>query len=161
MKLNNLDRRIIRLLAEDSRLPALRIAELLGEPESTVRGRIARLVEGKLIDFVAQTDPVQMGFNTWVMVGLKVALPRVTEVTKRISAFEEVYFVAVTTGGFDVMFNAVFEDNAALHAFLTEKLGPIPGINDTTTFHYLSVPKRRLAVMPPTEEVEPPRKARQ
>ena len=104
-----------------------------------------------MIDFVAQTDPFQMGFNTWVMIGLKVGLPHVPAVTSKLEEFEEVYFIAVTTGGFDVMFNAVFKDNAGLHSFLVEKLSKIRGINDTTTFHYLSVPKRKITVLPLTE----------
>lgn len=151
LKLSPLDVRIIRLLTSDSRLPIIRLAELLEEPESTVRGRLARLVDGKMIDFVAQTDPFQMGFDTWVMVGLKVALPHLSAITTKLGEFEEVYFIAVTTGGFDVMFNAVFADNAGLHDFLVEKLSRIEGINDTTTFHYLAVPKRKIAVLPITE----------
>ncbi|MEH3066093.1 MAG: Lrp/AsnC family transcriptional regulator [Methylobacterium radiotolerans] len=148
MKLTNLDGRIIKLLSEDSRMPALRIAELLEEPESTVRGRINRLVEAKVIEFVAQTNPVEMGFSTWVMIGLKVALPLVPDVVDRLQAFEEVYFVAVTTGGYDVMLNAVFEDSDALHRFIVERLGGIEGIRDTNTFHYLAVPKRKIAFLP-------------
>lgn len=148
MKITPLDARILRLLAEDARQPTLRIAEELGEPESTVRGRINRLVDGGVVSFAAVTDPFQMGFSTWVMIGLKVSLPKIQAVTAELARFEEVYFIAVTTGGFDVMLNATFADNAALHRFLTERLGLIDGINDTSTFVYLSVPKRRIAVLP-------------
>lgn len=148
MKLTKLDGHIIKLLSEDSRMPALRIAELLDEPESTVRGRINRLVEAKVIEFVAQTNPIEMGFSTWVMIGLKVALSRLKEIVAELQAFDEVYFVAMTTGGYDVMFNAVFEDSDALHRFIIEKLGTIDGIKDTNTFHYLAVPKRKIAFLP-------------
>lgn len=160
MKLTTLDGRIIKLLSEDSRMPALRIAELLGEPESTVRGRINRLVEAKVIEFVAQTNPVEMGFSTWVMIGLKVALPRVSDIVARLQAFEEVYFVAVTTGGYDVMFNAVFEDSDALHRFIIDRLGGIDGIKDTNTFHYLAVPKRKIAFLPVGDQDKPAEKRR-
>ncbi|KMO36995.1 hypothetical protein VQ02_14520 [Methylobacterium variabile] len=148
MKLTNLDGRIIKLLSEDSRMPALRIAELLGEPESTVRGRINRLVEAKVIEFVAQTNPIEMGFSTWVMIGLKVVLADLSTIVAELEALDEVYFVAMTTGGYDVMFNAVFENNTELHRFIVEKLGAIDGIRETNTFHYLAVPKRKIAFLP-------------
>lgn len=148
--MSSLDAKIIRLLAEDSRQPTLRIADELGQPESTVRGRIAKLVESGMVSFTTVTDPFKMGFNIWVMIGLKVSLPLLTQVSDRLSAFEEVYFVAVTTGGFDILLNATFKDNAELHAFLTDKIGRIEGVNDTETFVLLSVPKRKIAVLPPT-----------
>lgn len=151
MKLTELDLKIIRLLADDARAPTLRIAEQLGVPESTARGRIARMVENDVVRFVVQTDPIKMGYKTWVMIGLKIELPRIPEVVTALEALDEVYFVALTTGGFDVMCNAIFEDNQALHVFLATKLSAIPGIKDTMTFHYLDVPKRKIALAPPPE----------
>lgn len=153
MKLTSVDRKIIALLSEDSRMPTSRMADILGIPESTARGRLARLVEAEVVTFVAQTDPIRMGFGTWVMVGLKVDLSAIPSAAADLGRLDEVYFVAVTSGGFDIMFNAVFENDRALHRFLTEKLSRIAGINDTTTFHYLDVSKRKIAFPPPGTEV--------
>lgn len=149
MKLTKLDRDIIEYLATDARMPALRIAEALGVPESTVRGRLSRLIENGVVEFVAQTDPSKIGFQNWVMIGLKISLPKINTILKKLEALPEIYFIAVTTGGFDIQINALFADNAALYAFVKDKLGLIDGIKETTTFHYIAVPKRRFAIVPP------------
>lgn len=148
MKLTALDHDIIRFLASDARLPALRIADALGVPESTVRGRLTRLVDNKVIEFVAQTDPSKIGFQAWVMIGLKISLPQISQILEQLNAMPEIYFIAVTTGGFDIQINAIFEDNETLYRFIKDKLGKINGIKETTTFHYISVPKRRFSVLP-------------
>lgn len=149
VKLTKLDRDIIAYLATDARMPALRIAETLDVPESTVRGRLSRLIDSGVIEFVAQTDPSKIGFQTWVMIGLKISLPKISTILKKLEVLPEIYFIAVTTGGFDIQINALFADNEALYGFVKDKLGPIDGIKETTTFHYISVPKRRFAIVPP------------
>jgi len=149
VRLTGLDHDIIRCLAEDARLPALRIAETLGVPESTVRGRLSRLVEHKIVEFVAQTDPFKIGFQTWVTIGIKVVLPQLSDIIEKLHAMPEIYFIAVTTGGFDIQVNAIFENNDALYCFIKGKLGNIDGIKETTTFHYIAVPKRRFSIIPP------------
>ena len=148
LKLTKLDRDIIRFLASDARLPRSGSPKHSVFPESTVRGRLSRLVDNKVVEFVAQTDPSKIGFETWVMIGLKIALPQISQILDQLNKLPEIYFIAVTTGGFDIQINALFENNEALYIFVKDELGAIEGIRETTTFHYIAVPKRRFSIIP-------------
>lgn len=147
--MTKLDREILEYLANDARMPALRVAEALNVPESTVRGRLSRMVENGVVEFIAQTDPSKIGYQTWVMIGLKVSLSKIHEIIEQLKQLPQIYFIAVTTGGFDIQIAGLFTDNEALYAFIRDKLGPIDGIKETNTFHYISVPKRSFAIVPP------------
>jgi len=149
MKISDLDHKIIRCLSEDARMPLARVAETLDVPDSTVRHRLSRLTEAGVVTFVTLTDPLKVGYQFWVMIGLKVDLAEIEAAAKSLAEFPEVYFVAITTGNFDVMVNAVFASNDDLFRFVSEKLSRIRGIKDTTTFHYLSVTKRQMVILPP------------
>ena len=150
MKISSLDRRIIRWLSEDARMPLARVAEALGVPDSTVRHRLSRLTEAGVVTFVTLTDPLKLGYQFWVMIGLKVELAEIENASRQLSEFPEVYFVATTTGGFDIILNGVFTSNEDLLRFVSEKLSRVAGIKESTTFHYLSVPKRQMVILPPS-----------
>lgn len=130
-------------------MPVAKVAEALKEPDSTIRHRLARLIENGVVSFVTLTDPLKVGYQLWVMMGLKVELGEIRNVSQRLGEFPEVYFVAVTTGGFDIILNAVFRSNDELFRFTSERLSLVPGIKDTMTFHYLSIPKRKMVILPP------------
>jgi Lrp/AsnC family transcriptional regulator, regulator for asnA, asnC and gidA len=149
MKISGLDRKIIRCLSEDARMPLARVAETLDVPDSTVRHRLSRLTEAGVVTFVTLTDPLKVGYQFWVMIGLKVDLAEIENAAQSLTEFPEVYFVAATTGGFDIMLNAVFTSNDDLFRFVSEKLSRVRGIKDTMTFHYLSVSKRQMVILPP------------
>jgi Lrp/AsnC family transcriptional regulator, regulator for asnA, asnC and gidA len=154
MKISCLDRRIIQCLSADARTPLARVAEILGVPDSTVRHRVMRLTEAGVVTFVTLTDPLKVGYKFWVMIGLKVDLAEVDKASRLLAELPEVYFVAVTTGGFDIILNAVFASNDDLFCFISEKLSRITGIKDTMTFHYLSIPKRQMVILPPAAQPE-------
>jgi Lrp/AsnC family transcriptional regulator, regulator for asnA, asnC and gidA len=152
MKISCLDRKIIRCLSEDARMPLARVAEILDVPDSTVRHRLSRLTEAGVVTFVTLTDPLKVGYKFWVMIGLKVDLAEIENASRLLAEFPEVYFVAATTGGFDIILNAVFTSNEDLFRFVSEKLSRVAGIKDTMTFHYLSIPKRQMVILPPSAQ---------
>ena len=149
-----LDRKIIRCLSDDARMPVSKVAETLGVPDSTVRHRLARLTESGVISFVTLTDPLKLGYRFWVMIGLKVDLGKIQDILKRLAEFQEIYFVAAATGSFDVIVNAVFISDGHLFRFLSESLSRVDGVKDTVTFVYIAIPKRQMVIQPPEIESE-------
>ena len=137
-----LDKRIIEHLQEDGRRPFTQIAAELGVSEAAVRARTNRLVERGIIQIVGVTDPLKLGFHQVAMIGVKCEAPRLMGVAEEIAAFEEVDYVVVTAGTYDILVEIVCEDNEALLRFLSERLRKIEGVRDTETFVYLRIQKQ-------------------
>ncbi|NLJ80626.1 MAG: Lrp/AsnC family transcriptional regulator [Firmicutes bacterium] len=143
--LDELDREIIRLLQADGRMPFLKIANRLGLAEGTVRRRVAKLLEEKVVRIVGITDPFKVGLNTVAVVGLKVERSQIDEIASALSELTEVRYAALSTGNYDLVIEVVVANNDQLLTFLVETLSDIPGINNTGTSIVLKVAKEDLA----------------
>ena len=141
-EISDLDKRIIEHLHEDGRWPFTQIAADLGVSEAAVRARTNRLIERGILQVVGVTDPLKLGFQQWAMIGVKVQADRLIEVAEEIAAFPETDYVVVTAGSYDILVEAVAEDNDALLRFLSDKLRKIPGVRETETFVYLRLMKQ-------------------
>jgi Lrp/AsnC family transcriptional regulator, regulator for asnA, asnC and gidA len=136
-------------------MPVSGIAAELGIPESTVRGRLNRLVDDGIIQFAAVMDPLNLGYSVWVWIGLHVELSRVRNVAERLAQFSEVYFVGMTTGGYEIVLSAIFRTTDELGHFLMNRLPKIRGILKSSTHQYISFTKRQLNLPPlPIQAVE-------
>jgi Lrp/AsnC family transcriptional regulator for asnA, asnC and gidA len=142
---------IIRCLQEDARRSAASIAARLRMPESTVRHRLSRLVTSGVIQFAAVTDPLKLGYQIWTIVEIQAELPKVRAVAQRLAALPEVYFVGITSGGYDLLAAAVFRSNEDLLDFTLRRLPTIPGIVRTSTSSILELVKRALTIGLPEE----------
>lgn len=147
--LSALDVAIMRCFHENARSPLVQVARKLGQPESTIRHRLARLMREGFIEFAAVADPLKLGYPIWVNIGLHVDLAQIDDVTRALDPLPEVYFIGVVSGGFELFISAVFRSNDELLRFLTKTLAAIPGIKGATTYHYLAVTKRRIGLLPP------------
>ena len=141
-EVSDLDKRIIEHLQEDGRRPFTQIAADLGVSEAAVRARTNRLIERGIMQVVGVTDPLKLGFQQWAMIGIKCEAARLIEVAEEIAAFPETDYVVVTAGSYDILVEAVAEDNEALLLFLSEKLRKIDGVRETETFVYLRLMKQ-------------------
>jgi Lrp/AsnC family transcriptional regulator for asnA, asnC and gidA len=141
-ELSDLDKRVIEHLQEDGRRPFTQIAAELGVSEAAVRARTNRLIERGILQIVGVTDPLKLGFQQWAMIGVRVEASRLIEVAEEIAAFPETDYVVVTAGSYDILVEAVAEDNDALLRFLSERLRKIPGVRETETFVYLRLMKQ-------------------
>jgi Lrp/AsnC family transcriptional regulator for asnA, asnC and gidA len=139
--LDDLDRAIIRCLQIDGRRPYAQIGRELHVPEATVRQRAERLVHRGVVQVVGVTDPLAMGFEQPALVGLNVDGARLDEVLTRIGDLDEVTYVVVTAGRFDVVCQVVCEDNRHLLKVLTDELSSIEGIKSTETMVELRLVK--------------------
>jgi Lrp/AsnC family transcriptional regulator for asnA, asnC and gidA len=131
--LDDLDKAIIRCLQLDGRRPYAQIGRELKVPEATVRQRAERLISRRVVQVVGVTDPLAMGFQQPALIGLKVDAVRLQEIAQKIGALDEVTYLVVTAGRFDLMCEVVCEDNDHLLRVLTEDLAKIRGIRSTET----------------------------
>ncbi|HET9918272.1 MAG TPA: Lrp/AsnC family transcriptional regulator [Ktedonobacteraceae bacterium] len=140
--IDEIDQRIIEALQQDGRRPFTKIAADLGISEASVRQRVANLINNQVMQIVAVTNPIKLGFSLASMIGICVSGERLLEVAEEISAFDEVIYLIVCTGRFDMLAEVVCRDNDHLLNFLTEKLYKVPGVLRAETYMYLRVCKQ-------------------
>jgi len=131
--LDNLDKAIIKALQLDGRRPYAQIGRELRVPEATVRQRAERLIARGIVQVVGVTDPLAMGFQQPAFIGLKIEADRLDEIADRLANLDEVTYVVVTAGRYDLICEVVCEDNDHLLRVLTEKIARIEGIRSTET----------------------------
>jgi Lrp/AsnC family transcriptional regulator for asnA, asnC and gidA len=139
--LDEIDRQIIAALKEDGRMSFAEIARRLDVSAGMVRERYHRLVQEEILQVVAVTNPVRVGYDMMTLIGIKVDGSRLREIAQQIAAFEEVVYLVLSTGTFDLLAEVICRDNADLLHFLAKRLHAIEGIRDTQTFVYLDIVK--------------------
>jgi Lrp/AsnC family transcriptional regulator for asnA, asnC and gidA len=135
------NRAIIEALQRDGRQPYGAIAEEVGLSEAAVRRRVQRLREAGIMQIVAVTDPLQLGFTRQAMVGISVE-GDVRQVAEKLSALSEVDYVVMCAGSFDLLAEVVCEDDERLLHVLNDSVRTIPGVRATETFLYLKLAKQ-------------------
>ncbi len=141
IRLDEIDRAIIAALKRDGRTPFAQIGRALNVSPGMVRQRVHRLIEEGILQIVAVTNPLLMGYHTVALIGVKVDGRRLREIAQRIAQFEEVIYLVLTTGGYDLLVEVVCYNNAHLLEFLTERLHTVEGVKDSETFIYLDIVK--------------------
>ncbi len=141
IQIDDIDRRIIAALKENGRTPFSQIAEELGVSPGMIRQRVHRLIEHGVMQIVAVTNPILMGFHTVALIGIKADGRRLREIAQHIAEFDEVIYLVLTTGTYDILVEVVCRDNAHLLEFLTDRLHTVEGVRDTETFVYLDIVK--------------------
>ncbi len=136
--LDEANRAIIEALQRDGRRPYGAIAEEVGLSEAAVRRRVQRLRENGVIQIVAVTDPLQLGFNRQAMVGIRVE-GDVRQVAAKVAALEEVDYVVMCAGSFDLLAELVCENDDRLLQLLNDSIRSVPGVRSTETFLYLKL----------------------
>lgn len=131
--LDDLDKAIIKCLQLDGRRPYAQIGRELQVPEATVRQRAERLISRGIVQIVGVTDPLAMGFQQPALIGLTVDPAKLDAIAESIAELDEVTYVVVTAGRFDLICEVVCEDNDDLLRVLTRELARIKGIRSTET----------------------------
>jgi len=139
--LDEIDRRIIRILQADGRRPNTDIARELGVSETTVRKRITHLVSGELINIVAVPTPRAVGMNLSAIIGISVTLPQLKEISQKLKNQPEVRYVGVSTGRYDIIVEAFFHDQRHFLDFISNTLGQMQGITTLETSMIFEVVK--------------------
>jgi Lrp/AsnC family transcriptional regulator for asnA, asnC and gidA len=139
--LDETSKRIIEQLQEDGRRPYAAIGKAVGLSEAAVRQRVQRLLDAGVMQIVAVTDPLQVGFSRQAMIGIRVE-GDMNVVADRLADFSEVDYVVVTAGSFDLLVEVVCEDDDHLLDLLAERIRTLPGVRSTETFVYLKLRKQ-------------------
>ncbi len=139
--LDDLSKAIIEQLQEDGRRPYATIGKAVGLSEAAVRQRVQRLTDSGVMQIVAVTDPLQVGFSRQAMIGIKTD-GDLEHLADALAALPEVDYVVITAGGFDVLAEVVCEDDEHLLEVLNSKIRTIAGVRATETFVYLRLRKQ-------------------
>jgi Lrp/AsnC family transcriptional regulator for asnA, asnC and gidA len=127
--IDDLDREIIRYLTEDGRLSAAEIAGRIGSvSERTIRNRIAGLLQAQMIVIGAIPDPVALGREVQAELLIEVEPGRIEEVAIQIGEYDEIGYLAATTGSTSLSASLFVTDHAALLDFTENELGKLPGV---------------------------------
>ncbi len=138
-RLDDLDRGIVEALQENGRESFRRIAARLGVSEATIRARYARLTEDDVLQVVAVTNPLGLGFEQ-ALVGVRISGPS-DAVADEIAQWPEADYVVVSAGQFDLLVEVVARDRRELLE-LTNRMRAVEGVVSTETFFYLEMWKQ-------------------
>ena len=130
--LDEIDRAIILALQSDGRMSYASLAEKVELSQPAVRQRVNKLIETGVMEVVAITDPLRLGFRVHADLGLSVTGdPR--PVVSALRMLPEVVYLRYTAGRFEIMAEVLFETSEELHAFVNGRLREIPGIDRVET----------------------------
>lgn len=138
--LDELSKQIIEQLQSDGRKPYAAIGKAVGLSEAAVRQRVQRLQEAGVMQIVAVTDPLTLGFPRQAMIGVTCE-GDLEAVADELAAIEEIDYVVLTAGSFDVIVEVVCEGDGHLLDILS-KIRAIPAVRTTESFVYLKLRKQ-------------------
>jgi Lrp/AsnC family transcriptional regulator for asnA, asnC and gidA len=140
--LDKVDMKIIRILQHDGRTPNTDIARELGVSESTVRNRITRLIEKKVMQIVAVADPFKLGLDVAAMIKIHSDVKKVDQVAAELSKIDEIWYIAIATGRSTFDVEVYVKNIQQLNELLEKRIWLIDGIEQTETSVVLSYVKR-------------------
>ncbi|GAB2865040.1 Lrp/AsnC family transcriptional regulator [Nocardioides pacificus] len=132
---------IIEQLQQDGRRSYAAIGKVVGLSEAAVRQRVQRLVDTGVMQVVAVTDPLELGFARQAMVGIKVTGP-LEPVADALVALDDVDYVVITAGSYDLLAEVVAESDEHLLEIISGRIRSIEGVVATETFMYLQLRKQ-------------------
>ncbi len=139
--LDSIDRQIIGVLQQDGRRAYGAIAAEVGLSEAGVRRRVQRLRDTGVMQIVAITDPLQLGYGREALIGIRVH-GDVRLVADKVAAIDEANYVVMTAGSFDIIAEVIAVDDNALVHLLNDAIRSIPGVTEVETFLYLKLSKQ-------------------
>ncbi|HEY5832647.1 Lrp/AsnC family transcriptional regulator [Streptomyces sp.] len=132
---------IVEQLQQDGRRPYAAIGKAVGLSEAAVRQRVQKLLDQGVMQIVAVTDPLTVGFHRQAMVGINVE-GDIEPVAEALAALDEVEYVVVTAGSFDLLVEIVCEDDDHLLEVINKRIRALPGVRSTESFVYLKLRKQ-------------------
>jgi Lrp/AsnC family transcriptional regulator, regulator for asnA, asnC and gidA len=133
-------KQIIEQLQEDGRRSYAAIGKAVGLSEAAVRQRVQRLQETGVMQIVAVTDPLTLGFRRQAMIAIK-SDGDLDKVAGQLADMEEIDYVVITAGSFDLLAEVVCEDDDQLLEILG-RVRAVPSVTSTETFVYLRLRKQ-------------------
>ncbi len=141
--IDDLDAKIIAILQSDGRISNTEIGKSLAVSEATIRGRIKRLMDDEIIQIVAVSNPLKLGFEITGDLYITVDMRKMENVIKSISKFKELWYIVATTGRSNLNAEFVVKDLEDLHDLVYNRLSRIDGIQQVETAVIIKYVKRR------------------
>jgi Lrp/AsnC family transcriptional regulator for asnA, asnC and gidA len=138
--LDDISKQIIEQLQEDGRRSYAAIGKAVGLSEAAVRQRVQRLQDSGVMQIVAVTDPLTLGFHRQAMVAIKTD-GDLDKVADQLAEMDEIDYVVISAGSFDVLAEVVCEDDDHLLEILS-RVRAVPYVTSTETFVYLKLRKQ-------------------
>ncbi|MGN6324787.1 Lrp/AsnC family transcriptional regulator [Pseudolysinimonas sp.] len=139
--LDEVSKGIIEQLQQDGRRSYAEIGKQVGLSEAAVRQRVQKLQESGVMQIVAVTDPMQLGFSRQAMIGIRVD-GDATAVAEELGRLAAVEYVVLTAGSYDLLVEVVCEDDDDLLELTGRRIRGIAGVRSTETFVYLRLHKQ-------------------
>lgn len=139
--LDEVSKKIIEQLQTDGRRSYAEIGKAVGLSEAAVRQRVQKLTDAGVMQVVAVTDPMQLGFYRQAMIGIR-ATGDTRLLADQLAAITAVDYVVLTAGSFDLLVEVVCEDDEELIDLLNTQIRSLEGVSSTETFVYLKLHKQ-------------------
>lgn len=139
--IDDIAKSIIEQLQFDGRRSYAEIGKAVGLSEAAVRQRVQKLTETGVLQIVAVTDPMQLGFYRQAMIGIR-CTGDTRAIAESIAALSETDYVVHTAGSFDILVEVICENDDEFIELLNSKIRSLPGVTSTETFVYLKLHKQ-------------------
>lgn len=142
-ELDDVDRALITALQANGRLGYSELGDLVGLTAGGARRRVMRLEERGIVQIVGVTDPLRLGYRSMAMVGI-VADGDPEEIADALSEIDEVIYVVLCAGSFDLFVEVIAADQEALFELIHRRLRRVPGVGRAETFPYYGIRTHRF-----------------
>ncbi|HLY33327.1 MAG TPA: Lrp/AsnC ligand binding domain-containing protein [Jatrophihabitantaceae bacterium] len=140
-RIDDTSKAIIAQLQDDGRRSYASIGQAVGLSEAAVRQRVQKLVDNEVMQIVAVTDPMQLGFARQAMIAIT-ASGDIDAIADQLAKIDEVDYIVVTAGSVDLLVEVVVEDDEHLLRLVNDRIRSIGGVLRTETFMYLKLVKQ-------------------
>jgi Lrp/AsnC family transcriptional regulator, regulator for asnA, asnC and gidA len=150
--LDDLDIKIITILQSDGRISNTDIAKTIDVSEATVRGRIKRLIDDEIIQIVAVSNPLKLGFEITGDLYICVDMKKIESVISSLSKFRELWYIVTTTGRSNLNAEFVVKNLEELHDLVYNRISRIDGVEQVETSIIIKYLKRKYDFGTPFEQ---------
>ncbi len=142
VNIDEISKQIISELQVDGRKSYTDIGKCVGLSEAAVRQRIQRLTDQGVLQVVAVTDPLQLGFARQAMIGVRVSGNAIT-IAEQLGKIPQVTYVVLVAGDFDILLEVVCQNDDELMRIIHETIRGYEGVLSTESFVYLKLAKQQ------------------
>jgi Lrp/AsnC family transcriptional regulator for asnA, asnC and gidA len=139
-QLDATDHAIIGALQGDGRMAYTKLGAVVGLSEAAARQRVQRLLDSGVMQIVAITNPLSIGYRRMAMIGVRTEGPS-ESIAETLQAMNDIDYLVVTAGSFDLLCEVVMGNDADLLE-LTNRIRKVPGVVSTESFIYLDLVKQ-------------------
>jgi Lrp/AsnC family transcriptional regulator for asnA, asnC and gidA len=139
-QLDATDHAIIEALQQDGRMAYTKLGAAVGLSEAAARQRVQRLLDAGVMQIVAITNPLSIGYRRMAMIGVRTEGPS-DAIAEALQAMDDIDYLVITAGSYDLLCEVIMSNDADL-LDLTNRIRKVPGVISTESFIYLDLVKQ-------------------